>query len=62
MSEDRTMVDEKLYEAVRKFQDGDDTAFQAVYDNSVRYVNYSILMSLQDKGPSVESRKKSRTG
>ena len=25
MSEDRTMVDEKLYEAVRKFQNGDDT-------------------------------------
>ncbi len=50
MSEDRTIVDEKLYEAVRKFQNGDDTAFQAVYDNSVRYVNYSILMSLQDKG------------
>ena len=50
MSEDRTMIDERLYEAVKKFQDGDDAAFQAVYDNSVRYVNYSILMSLQDKG------------
>ncbi len=50
MSEDsRTVVDNKLYEAVRRFQGGDDTAFQEVYDNSVRYVNYSILMSLQDK-------------
>ena len=47
---DTANLDKNLTEAIIKFQNGDDTAFQAVYDNSVRYVNYSILMSLQDKG------------
>ncbi len=47
---DTTNLDKSLTEAIKQFQNGDDTAFQAVYDNSVRYVNYSILMSLQDKG------------
>lgn len=47
---DTVSLDKNLTEAIIRFQNGDDTAFQAVYDNSVRYVNYSILMSLQDKG------------
>ena len=45
---DKFTVEKKLIEAIRKFQDGDETAFQAVYDNSIRYINYSIHMSLKD--------------
>jgi len=45
---DKFTVEKKLIEAIRKFQDGDETAFQAVYDNSIRYINYSIRMSLKD--------------
>ena len=49
MGEIKNMLDIRLTEALKEFQNGNDAAFKDVYDNSVRYINYSILMSLQDK-------------
>ncbi len=43
------MTYQTLSEAVEALKNGDQSAFQAVYDNSYRYIYYTIIKSVQNK-------------